>query len=154
MIGPATSVALVFIPKRINVYLRFGHPTRISVVDDRRQVIEFGPGNIFCRIRWQANEHGTTLWQLSVLQAGGQGESVQRMVGVVPGAALLLHVDGARKVQPVLRLIDSIEAQAIDPTDVTPNFWRMVHNRLAARVEVSPYTLDRHAAHILHESLR
>lgn len=149
MSASLTRVALVFVPQRMNVYLRFGRPVRERIIDDRRRVAEFTPESIFCRIRWEANDYGTTLWQLSVLQAGRRGDALQRVAGVVPGAALLLHVDGAAKVQPVLRLIDAIQAQQIDPADVSTSYWRTAHNRLAARVEVGPYTLDRHAAHLL-----
>ena len=154
MSGSLTRVALLFIAQRFNVYLRFGRPAHERIIDDRRRVAEFDPEAVFCRIRWQGNEYGTTLWQLSILQAAARGESFQRVAGVVPGATLLLHVHGARKVQPVLRLIDAIEAQHIDPADVATRYWRMVHNRLAARVEVSPYSLDRHTAHLLQQPLR
>jgi hypothetical protein len=154
MSAQVTRVALVFVPERMNVYLRFGRPGRERIIDGQRRVVEFAPEAVFCRIRWEANDYGTTLWQLSILQAAARGESVQRVAGVVPGATLLLHVHGARKVQPVLRLIDAIEAQQIDPADVAPRYWRMVQNRLAARVEVSPYTLDRHTAHLLQQPLR
>lgn len=154
MSASPTRVALVFVPQRINVYLRFGRPAHERIIDSRRRVAEFGPEAVFCRIRWQANEYGTTLWQLSILQTAARGESIQRVAGIVPGATLLLQVDGARKVQPVLRLIDAIEAQQIDPSNVAPRYWRIVHNRLSARVDVSPYTLDRHAAYLLQQPLR
>lgn len=143
-----TRVALVFVAKRINVYLRFGRPLRLTRVDAHRRVAEFAPGSVFCRIRWQANDYEMTTWQLMVLQARPRGEVVQRVVGIVPGAALLLHANGAREVQVMLRLIDTIEAHGIDPANVAVRYWRAMHNRLAAHAEVSPYTLDRHAAHL------
>jgi hypothetical protein len=154
MSGSLTRVSLVFIAQRMNVYLHFGRPAHERIIDDRRRVAEFVPEAVFCRIRWQGNGYGTTLWQLSILQAVARGERFQRVAGVVPGATLLLHVRGARKVSPVLRLIDAIEAQQIDPADVAPTYWRVVHNRLAARMEVSPYTLDRHTARLLQQPLR
>jgi hypothetical protein len=149
MSGSITRVALVLISQRMNVYLRFGRPARERIIDGRRRVAEFDPDAVFCRIRWEGNEHGTTLWQLSVLQAAPPGHKLQRVAGVVPGATILLHVDGARRVQPMLRLIDAIEATKIDPLDVAPAYWRLAHNRLAARVEVPSYTLDRHTAHLM-----
>jgi hypothetical protein len=148
-----TRVVLLFIPDRMNVYLGFGHPAGERIIDTQRRVAEFAPNAIFCRIRWEANDYGTTLWQLSVLQAAAQGDECQRITGVIPGATLLLHVDDARKVQPMLRLIDAIEGQKVDPAEVAPSYWRMAHNRLAARLEVGPYTLDRHAAHLLRGRL-
>ena len=153
MTGPLTRVALVFVPEKRNVWLRFGRPAHETIIDTQRRTAEFVPGAVFCRIRWEANAYGTVLWQLAVLQAAAPGEALQRIVGIVPGATLLLHVGTAAKVQAVLRLIDAIEATRIDPADVAPSYWRMVHNRLAARVEAPPYTPDRHAAYLLRRPL-
>jgi len=153
MSAQLTRVALVFVRARMNIYLRFGRPGRERIIDTQRGVVEFSPPAIFSRIRWEGNEYGTTLRQIFVLQAAARGEKLQRVAGVIPGATLLLHVDGARKVQSVLRLIDAIEAQQIDPVEVGPGYWRIAHNRLAARVEVGRYTLDRHAAHLLRGRL-
>src|SRR5450755_64691 len=148
-----TRVALVFVPDKRNVWLRFGRPARETIIDTQRRTAEFAPGAIFCRIRWESNAYGTVLWQLAVAQAAAPSEAQQRITGIVPGAVLLLHVGTAGKVQSVLRLIDAIEATRVDPAEVAPSYWRMVHNRLAARVEVPPYTSDRHAAYLLRRSL-
>jgi Protein of unknown function (DUF2840) len=148
-----TRVALVFVPEKRNVWLRFGRPAHETTIDRQRRVAEFSAGAVFCRIRWEANAYGTVVWQLAVTQAAARGETLQRIAGIVPGAMLLLHVRSAAKVQAVLRLIDAIEATRIDSADVAPTYWRMVHNRLAARVEVSPYTPDRHAAYLLRRPL-
>jgi hypothetical protein len=148
-----TRVALVFVPGKRNVWLRFGRPAHETAIDRQRHVAEFSAGAVFCRIRWEANAYGTVAWALAVTQTAAPGETLQRIAGIVPGAMLLLHVRTAAKVQAVLRLIDAIEATRIDPADVAPTYWRMVHNRLAARVEVSPYTPDRHAAYLLRRSL-
>ena len=148
-----TRVALVFVAHRINVYLRFGCPARERIVDTRRRVAEFAPGSVFCRIRWEANEYGTTCWQLAVLQAVPRAGSVQRIGGVVPGAALLLHADGPVNVRAALRLIDTIEAQAIDPADVPVSYWRATHNRLAVHDAPAPYTSERHAVYLAYREL-
>jgi hypothetical protein len=154
MTSAITRVALVFLPDRLNVYLRFGRPTRERTIDRRRRVAEFEPGAVFCRIRWQANEHGTLLWQLSIVQSGAPGNSIQRVPGIVPGAVILLHADTPMQVQTTLRLIDAIEALDIDPCDVPPSYWQTISNRLQSRVVIPPYTLDRHLAHRLGLSLR
>jgi hypothetical protein len=149
-----TRVALVFVAQRMNVYLRFGGPISIRTIDARRRVAAFTAGSVFCRIDWRANDYGTTQWQLAVLQAVRPGEPMQRMAGVVPGAALLLCAEGAYDVHAALRLIDSIEAQRIDPADIPERYWRAMHNRLAARAAVSPYAPDRHAAHLARCALQ
>ena len=120
MNAAVTRVALVFMAQRINAYLRFGDPVHLRIIDERRRVAEFAAGAIFCRILWQANDFGTTRWELAVMQAMHRGEPMQHVTGVVPGARLLLQAEGGRNVQAVLRLIDAIEAQRIDPADVAP----------------------------------
>lgn len=148
-----TRVALIFDRQRINTYLRFGQPRREHVVDARRRVAEFDAGAVFCRVRWEANVYGTTVWQLAVLQAIGSGMRFQRVAGVVPGATLLLHVGGARKTQSVLALVDTIEAAGCDPVDVATDYWRLIHHRLVARAELPAYSPERHAAHLARRRL-
>lgn len=148
-----TRVALTFVPGRINVYLRFGHPSVEETIDRYRHMAAFASDAIFCRIRWQANAYGTTLWQLAVMQSHAPGSEAQYIVGVVPGARVLLQVEGPSSVQPVLRLIDAMEEQGIDPSDVSPHYWRVVQNRLAARFDVAPFTLDRYVAHLALRSI-
>ena len=48
---------------------------------------------LFCRIRWESNDYGTTRWQLMVMQACTPLDAVQRIPGVRPGARLLLHAE-------------------------------------------------------------
>ena len=129
-----------------------GVPTGERVMDGQRRVVKVNPGTVFCRIRWEANAYGTTLWQLAVMQAVARGERMQLVAGILPGSAILLLVDGGKQVPAVLRVIDAIEALKIDPADVAPSYWRMVHNRLAARIEATPYSHARHAAYLVRRS--
>ena len=147
-----TRVTLAFVPQRLNVYLRFGHPHQRQLINGRCRSAFFEPKRVFCRIWWEANAYGTVRWQLAVLQAMEPGQFVQRVAGVRSGASMLLQVEGERTVRAVLRLISTIESVRVDPVDVAPSYWRMVQNRLAARVEFGTYTPLRHAAHQLQEA--
>ena len=143
---PLTRVALAFVDKRINLYLRFGNPARTIQLDRWRRSAVFVPVSIFCRIRWESNDYGTTRWQLMVMQACTPLDAVQRIPGIQPGARILLHAEGERQVQAVLTLIDAIEALGITPVDVSPVYWRTLGNRLAAHLPLPAYTTERHAA--------
>ncbi len=154
MSAPLTRVDLTFIPQRVNHWLRFGQPLRESVRDRWRRIALFVPGAVLCRVLWEANEYGTTRWQLGVLQAGDTGQTLQRMSGVLPGAVRLLHVSGEPKVQQVLRLIDTIEALGFAPADAAPAYWRTVHNRLSVHQPPPIYSPERHAAHLAAAPLR
>ncbi|MDO3526393.1 DUF2840 domain-containing protein [Ralstonia pseudosolanacearum] len=148
-----TRVSLAYIERRIDIYLRFGEPTRTIRLDHWRRVAMFLPGAVFCRIRWHANDYGTVRWQLMVMQACTPLDAAQRIPGVLPGARLLLHAEGEPAVCAVLAQLDVIEAQGIVVADVSPAYWRMLGNRLAARLPLPTYTTERHAAWLAGRSL-
>lgn len=151
---PKTRVSLAYVHQRFNLYLRFGQPERTLQLDHWRRCAIFNPSAIFCRVRWQANDHGTTLWQLMVLQAGTPLDTLQRLPGVRPGARMLLNAEGERKVRAVLQQIDAIEAQGIDACTVAAAYWGTLGNRLAAwtagpsatPLQLPAYSADRKAA--------
>ena len=151
---PLTRVSLAFVEHRINLYLRFGHPLRELRLNRWRRSAMFLPAALFCRVRWESNDYGTTRWQLMVLQACTPLDAVQRIAGIQPGARLLLCAEGERQVQSVLPQIDAIEALSIDPAAVSPAYWRTLGNRLSARMPLPPYSVERHAAYLAGEVLR
>jgi hypothetical protein len=151
---PLTRVSLAYVHQRFNLYLRFGHPEHTVQLDHWRRCAVFKALAMFCRVRWQANDHGTTLWQLMVLQAGTPLNTLQRLPGVRPGARMLLNAEGELKVRAVLQQIDAIEAQGIDACTVAAAYWGTLGNRLAAwtsgpsvaPLQLPAYCADRHAA--------
>lgn len=147
-----TRVTLVTIPGRMNIWLRFGYPQRELAVTPQKSVVDFTPGAVFCRIRWQANAYGTTVWRLMVLQAAEHRQPMQRLIGVEPGAIVLLHVVSEKAVKRAFAVIDAIERQQLDPAHVAPSYWRTVHNRLAANVTVPAYTPERQASYELRKA--
>ncbi|EOJ9641824.1 DUF2840 domain-containing protein [Enterobacter hormaechei] len=151
---PLTCVSLAYVEQRINLYLRFGHPVRTVQLDRWQRCAVFLPDAIFCRIHWQANDYGTTRWQLMVLQACRPLEAMQRIPGVRPGARLLLRAEGEHKVRSVLAQLDSIEALNIDPVDVSPVYWRTLGNRLVAHLPLPHYSAERHAAWLAGRNLQ
>ena len=150
---PLTRVALAYIEARFKLYLRFGEPARTHQLDRWRRSAVFLPGAVFCRVRWQANDYGTVRWQLMVMQACTPLDGVQRIPGVQPGARLLLHAEGDGQVRAVLERIDAIEALGIAPADASPTYWRTLANRLAARLPLPDYTVERHAAWLTGRAL-
>jgi hypothetical protein len=151
---PLTRVSLAFVERRINLYLRFGHPVRELRLDRWRSCALFLPAALFCRVRWESNDYGTTRWQLVVLQTCTPLDAVQRIDGIQPGARLLLHAKGEQQVQSVLPQIDAIETLGIDPVTVPPAYWRTLGNRLSARLPLPAYTVERHTAYLAGEVMR
>lgn len=150
---PLTRVALAYIEPRFKLYLRFGEPARTLQLDRWRRCAVFLPNAMLCRIRWQANDYGTIRWQLMVMQTATPLDAVQRIPGVQPGARLLLHAEGDANVRAVLERIDGIEALGIAPTAVSPAYWRTLANRLAARLPLPEYSIERHAAWLAGRTL-
>ena len=147
-------VSLAFVDQRVNVWLRFGKPTREILLNRWRRVAVLEPGAVCCRVKWIANDYGTALWQLMVFQAPMPFDGAQRIAGVVPGARILLRADGELQVKAVLVVIDGIEASGINPITVAVTYWRTVGNRLALRQPLPEYTPERHAAHIARGALQ
>lgn len=149
-----THVSLAYIDQRFNLYLRFGEPLRTLQIDRWRRCAVFLPASVFCRVRWQANDYGTTRWQLMMMQACTPLDAVQRIPGVQPGARLLLHVEGEKKMRAMLTKIDAIEALGIAAIDVSPAYWRTLGNRLAARLPLPEYSAERHSAWLAGRGLQ
>lgn len=147
-------VSLAFVDERVNVWLRFGKPVRETVVNRWRRVAVFEPGAVCCRVMWIANDYGTSLWQLMVLQAPTSFDGAQRISGVVPGARILLRADGEQQVKMVLTVIDVIEQSGIDPCAVALTYWGAVGNCLAAHQPLPEYIPERHVAHIARGALQ
>lgn len=151
---PLTRVQLLFVPDRVNVWLRFGEPVAVHDLDAQRRVADFAPGSLFCRVEWQANRYGTTRWVLMVMQTVAPGESVSCVKGVQPGAQTLLRGSGQPRVMQLLGLIDQLETGGLSPCSVSPDYWRLVQHRIAARQPLPDYTPERHLAAQRREALR
>jgi hypothetical protein len=141
-----TEVELTWIAQRKEYWIRFGAVTRERIIDRRRRVLSFAPGAVFAFVRWEANDYGTILSRIAIAQAPAPGEAYTTLPCVTPGAVVLLDQNGWPKVRRVLATIDRIEAQGVAPADAAPDYWRHVHNRLAAGQAPRAYSMARHAA--------
>lgn len=149
--GPApftTLIELTFQKQKVEHWIRFGRKSFEQIIDRRRSIVGFAPESIFAFVRWASNDYGTIVSRLDILRAIGRGEPFQTVPFVRPGGEILLRIDGWRKVQRVLAVIDAVEALSVDPADASPDYWRHVHNRLSASQEPNPYTPERHGAWI------
>lgn len=140
-------------PGRSHTWLRFGAPFAVHALDAQRRIALFAPHAVCCRVQWVANAYGPIFWQLMILQAGSGAEAVQRVRGVAPGAHMLLHAQGERSVRQMLHWLDNMNTAGIELGQVAPIYWRTVHNRLAARMALPPYTEARRFAHQARQNL-
>jgi hypothetical protein len=138
-----TEVTLLFYEGRIEHWLRFGTQQREQILDRRRRVIAFAPGEVFAFLRWEANDYGTLMSRLDILRACGAGE----------GGEILLRLEGWPRVQRALNAIAAIEKLGIDLEDVAPDWWRHLHNRIVCNVSHRTYSRGQHAAWLRRREL-
>lgn len=148
-----THVELIWIEKRIEHWIRFGHAVAEQILDRRRRLLSFAPNSIFAYVRWAANDFGTVVSRIDILRAVAPGEPCSTVGYVRPGGEILLRISGWPKVERVLEAIDAVEAAGVDPAEACPDHWRHVHNRLAAGGVPRPYTRERHAAWLKRQDL-
>ncbi|MGX1413527.1 DUF2840 domain-containing protein [Bradyrhizobium elkanii] len=148
-----THVELTWIEKRIEHWLRFGRRAEEKILDRRRSISSFTPGSIFGFVRWASNDYGTVVSRMDIVRAVESGQRYQTLPFVRPGGEILLRVDSWPKVERALQAIDAIEALSIDPADAAPEYWRHLHNRLAADHVPRAYTREQHAAWLKRRSV-
>ncbi|KRW95723.1 DUF2840 domain-containing protein [Paracoccus sp. MKU1] len=144
--APLTLVDLIWQEKRVEHWLRFGRFCHEHRIDSQRRTLGFLPGNVFALVRWAGNDFGTVVSRIDILRAVGPGDPFQTLPCVRPGAEILLRVSGWPKVERVLQAVDAIEALGIDPSLVSPEHWRHVHNRMTAGEPFRTYTKAQHVA--------
>jgi hypothetical protein len=141
-----TEVEIVWLEKRIENRIRFGHPIEDKIVDRNTRILSFEPDSIFAFVRWASNDFGTVLSRIDILRAVEPGQSYSTVHYVTPGGESLLRLSGWSKVERVLELIERIEALSIDPADAAHDYWRHVHNRLSVNETPRDYSKSRHQA--------
>jgi hypothetical protein len=143
-VGDLTTVELLWLEKRIENTIRFGHPASQEMIDRHRRVLSFAPGSIFAFVRWSSNDFGTALSRIDILRAVAPGQRYSTLPWVKPGGDSLLRLSGWSKVERVLQLVDAVEALGIDPAEAAPDYWHHVHNRLSVNEMPRTYTHARH----------
>ena len=148
-----TAVELTWLEKRVEHWIRFGRDVGETIIDRRRRVLSFAPNTIFAFVRWASNDLGTVVSRIDIVRAVAPGEGYQTLPFVRPGGEILLRLSGWPKVERVFAAIDAVETLGIDATDVAPDHWRHVHNRLATGYEPRSYSPDQHRAWLLRRVL-
>lgn len=149
MSEPFAWVEIAFYPEHLNHWLRFGEPDEQQDLDRRRSLAYFRPGRVFGYVRWHANEYGTQDWRLTIVQSAEPSRFLSRIEGVHPGGEVLLLAIGNTKVKRTLLQIDALEAKRFEPTDVSPAYYRHVHNRITAGQPIRAYSMAQHEAHLV-----
>lgn len=116
-LNDVTQVELLWIEKRIENRIRFGHIIHQTILDGRRRRVSFAPGSIFAFVRWASNEYGTVVSRIHILRAVAPGERYSTVPFVQPGGEILLNLARWPKVEKVFHAIEVVEALGINPAD-------------------------------------
>ena len=141
-----THVELLWLEKRIENWIRFGHAAQEQILDRRRRILSFVPGDTFAFVRWMSNDYGTVVSRIDIIRAVAPGQPCATVPYVRPGGDILLRLASWPKVERVLQIVDAIESLGIDPADAAPDYWHHVHNRLSVSEMPRAYTRSRHQA--------
>jgi hypothetical protein len=141
-----THVELLWLEKRIENWIRFGHAAAEQILDRKRRILSFAPGSIFAFVRWSANDFGTVVSRIDIVRAVTPDQRCTTVPFVRPGGYILLRLSGWPKVEKVLQIVDAVEVLGVDPADVAPDYWHHVHNRLSVNEVPRAYTRSRHQA--------
>ncbi|QDH36083.1 DUF2840 domain-containing protein [Porphyrobacter sp. YT40] len=152
--GPLTHVTLFWREGKHEDWLRFGRPVTARIIDRRRRIESYAPGQVFALVRWASNGYGTVRSTLDIVRAVGRGEGFTTLPQVDPGGELLLAARGWAKVRAVLQAIDAIEAAGYDPCFIAPDHWRHIGNRLACGMQPRAYDERRHRAWLARRRLQ
>jgi hypothetical protein len=151
---PLTHVTLLWREGEHEDWVRFGKPVAERVIDRRRRIESYAPGQVFALVRWASNAYGTVRSTLDIVRAVGRGQAFTTLPLVDPGGELLLAARGWAKVRAVLQAIDGIEAAGNDPCHIAPDHWRHIGNRLACGMQPRAYDGRRHRAWLARRRLQ
>ena len=87
-----THVELLWLEKRIENWIRFGHAAEEQILDKRRRILSFATGSIFAFVRWASNDFGTVISRVDILRAVAPGQRCATVPYVRPGGELLLRL--------------------------------------------------------------
>lgn len=146
MSEPFTRVEIAFYREHLNHWLRFGAPDESQDLDRRRSLAFFKTGRVFGYVRWRANEYGTQDWRFTIVKTVAPSLLLSRIEGVDPGGEVLLLATGNTKVKRALLQIDVLETDGFEPADVSPAYYRHIHNRIASRQPIRAYSMAQHEA--------
>lgn len=122
-----TAVIIQYRKNRINNRLLFGEPNLIIRRSWQRKFATFQPEQIFGYERWRGNAYGTQSWEIYVLRASAVGPAVT-VKGVIPGAEILLRVNGKTRAKRFLAWLEALERAGVSAQQISAYYWRHAHN--------------------------
>ena len=155
MSSDLTRVETLILPDRLHHYTRFGKPVRKVTMPSYRGYEYYRPGQLVGYIQWHAGEYGSRLWRFMIMMTTSHGNQInmQEVGGVMPGAQLLLDLEGAFKVRKALCTIDQIEQLGLGPTAISPAYYGHLHQRITVNSHYHRYTMEHHQSFLKEQEV-
>ena len=153
LVDNLTHVELVLRPRKLEQWLRFGKPIKITKIDKRRQVASFKPYNTFAFVRFASNGKERVIHRLDIVETRRHDDGYQTLPFVRPGGFILLSLNTVEQVDQALRTIDSIERNGVPLTEVPAWYWQELDSDLQSNHPPIIYTLEIHRSSIKNNSL-
>jgi hypothetical protein len=148
-----TAILLGSLPGRVAASLRFGRPWKEVQHGQELRCAYFAPGALLCRVTEEVQQRRIHE-RVEVLRGPHPGERCSELVGVAPGAEILLRVTTPRDIDCVLLAMGEIECCNVRLELVSASYWRVLHNRLRAGMDPVPFSLNGHEASLRRRESR
>ena len=147
-----THVELIWIEKRIEHWIRFGHDVAEQILDRRRRVFSFAPDSIFAFVRWEANDFGTVVSRIDILRAVAPAKATRPCRSCAPAARFFYASPAGRRSSACCKPSTPLRRRRRSCRRL-PDHWRHVHNRLTVGDEPRRYTREQHGAWLCGKGL-
>ena len=95
----------LWLEKRIENWIRFGHAAEEQILDKRRRILSFAPGKVFSRsCAGPRTTSAPIISRIDILRAVAPGQRCATVPYVRPGGDILLRLSGWPKVERVLQI--------------------------------------------------
>jgi hypothetical protein len=116
-------------------------------------LISFALGAILCCLAYRTKAPSVVLDRLGILRAVALAERCSRILGVRPGAGILLRVRRGADVDQFRAPIAAARAQRCKPADVSAAFWTAGQSRQRARLLLPAFSSVAQAAEVRSREL-
>jgi Protein of unknown function (DUF2840) len=144
LVDNLTHVELVLRPRKIEQWLRFGKPFKITHIDKKRRVASFKPFKTFAFVRFASIGKDRIIHRLDIVETMQHDDDYETLPFVRPGGFIMLSLNTVERVDEALRIIDLIEFGGVPLTEVPARYWLELDSSLKCNKKPPTYTLQDH----------
>lgn len=150
MINNLTRIHTINVKNRISRYVRFGRPVFTKNISTYQAYEYYKPDQLVGYAQWQAGEYGSRIWRITIFKTvnSTHESQIQSIEDIRPGVQIILDLEGAMNVRPILKIIDQIEAIGLHPADISPAYYGHLHQRIMVKQPLHTYGEEQHQSYL------